>query len=402
MITTIENTQVDSAELLTNDVDARLTKFRPMSTPIDQISRFGTPRSVHSMKVGYYSVNMREFENTLDQEKAKKTIADDEEITIKVQNGKVFEISETLMIDGAVDNGNCPIIFYITAINGNNITLHPLNPPVDDSGAYFIPKLKSGAKVMRMGRAAAELDVQTGQYRTLPKKMENYCQIFKTQIEQSTLFTEASKEVGWSMSDQEEVAIYDMRLGMERSFLFGRKALINDPNKKCEVYFTDGIWLQAGKEEIYTNKTISTSEWTHIMAQAFTGHNSSKHKVLIGGTNLIERLCALTSDDNHRLLLPENKITRWGMDFSEMVTKFGTLYVIHSEVLDSCGHSNDGLIIDPEYLTKYVHTPFKAETLDLKSSGQRNTEAVVMTEISCLVLRHPQAHCRIIYKPATV
>ena len=132
------------------------------------------------------------------------------------------------------------------------------------------------------------------------------------------------------------------------------------------------------------------------MAMAFTGHNSGKRKVLIGGTKLIERLSLLTTESTQRLMMSEQKVTRWGLDFSEMISKFGTLYVIHSEVLDSCGHTDDGIIIDPEYLTKYVHTPFKAETLDLRTSGQRNTEAVVMTEISCLVLRHPMAHCRII------
>jgi hypothetical protein len=32
----------------------------------------------------------------------------------------------------------------------------------------------------------------------------------------------------------------------------------------------------------------------------------------------------------------------------------------------------------------------------LRSSGQRNTEAVVLTEVSCLVLRYPDAHVRVI------
>ena len=30
---------------------------------------------------------------------------------------------------------------------------------------------------------------------------------------------------------------------------------------------------------------------------------------------------------------------------------------------------------DPQYLTKYAHVPFKAERLDLRTSGQRNTKA---------------------------
>ena len=88
-------------------------------------------------------------------------------------------------------------------------------------------------------------------------------------------------------------------------------------------------------------------------------------------------------------------VTYWGIDFTELRSKFGTLYVVLNEVFDQCDHANDGLIIDPQYLTKYSHIPFKVEHLDLKSSGVRNTDALVATEASCLVLRHPNAHVRV-------
>ena len=96
-----------------------------------------------------------------------------------------------------------------------------------------------------------------------------------------------------------------------------------------------------------------------------------------------------------RVMLSNDVVTRWGLDFHEIHSKFGTLLVLMSEVFDICGHSDDGLIIDPEYITKYTHMPFSATTLDLRTSGQRNTDAVVMTEASCLVLRYPEAHTRI-------
>lgn len=402
MISTIETTPQQSPELLQDSIDSRLTKLRPMSTPVDQISRFTTPRPVNSMKVGYYAVAMRDFQNEIATTTNRKDLTSPEqEITINVKNPSVFEISETIIIEGVLDNEGNPTVFYVTDVDrtGTNITVRALNPAFDEekNTAYF-PRIERSTKITRMGRAAAELDVQTGQYETLPTKMENYCQIFKSQIEQSTLLTRVNKEVGWTLSDQEEVAIYDMKLGMERSFLFGTKALITDPAKKCEVYFTGGIWAQAGKEVTYSPaKQMENEDWISIMAKAFTGHNGSKRKILIAGTGLIERISTLVSGTK-KVIFPDTKVTLWGMDFTEMITKFGTLYVIHSEVLDSCGHADDGLIIDPEYLTKYVHTPFKAETLDLRTSGQRNTEAVVMTEISCLVLRYPAAHCRVICK----
>ena len=92
----------------------------------------------------------------------------------------------------------------------------------------------------------------------------------------------------------------------------------------------------------------------------------------------------------------QNNVTRWGLDFTEIRTKFGTLYVVMSEIFDQCGHASDGLVIDPEYITKYAHIPFSTERLNLRKSGQRNTDAVVITEASCLVLRYPSAHMRIV------
>ncbi|MDE5625475.1 MAG: hypothetical protein K2I61_04045, partial [Muribaculaceae bacterium] len=75
------------------------------------------------------------------------------------------------------------------------------------------------------------------------------------------------------------------------------------------------------------------------------------------------------------------------------------LYVLLSEVFDQCGMPDHGMVIDPEYITKYSHVPFRTERLNLRSAGVRNTDAIVITEASCLVLRYPGSHLRIIRKP---
>ena len=89
-------------------------------------------------------------------------------------------------------------------------------------------------------------------------------------------------------------------------------------------------------------------------------------------------------------------MSKWGIDFTEITSKFGRLYLLLSEVFDECGMPENGIIIDPEYIQKYVHIPFSTDSLDLKSSGQRNADALVLTEASCLVLRYPNAHMRIV------
>ena len=78
-----------------------------------------------------------------------------------------------------------------------------------------------------------------------------------------------------------------------------------------------------------------------------------------------------------------------------MRSKFGCLYLMLSEVFDEVGMPDNGIIIDPEYIQKYTHIPFSTEQLNLKQSGVRNVDALVMTEASCLVLRYPKAHMRI-------
>ena len=88
--------------------------------------------------------------------------------------------------------------------------------------------------------------------------------------------------------------------------------------------------------------------------------------------------------------------TVWGIDFNVIQSKFGKLYVVFSEVFDVMGRPDDGLIVDPEYIQKHVFIPFRADRLDLRGSGQRNTEAMVLTEASCLTLRYPNAHCRVV------
>lgn len=182
-----------------------------------------------------------------------------------------------------------------------------------------------------------------------------------------------------------------MRLGMEKSFLFGVKRKIYDSKKKEWVLLTGGIWQQAGKEFVLDNSNMEDSV-IDMMRNAFTGNAGSKRKILIGGSQFISELNKLTYT---RVVSNNETTTKWGIDFSEISSKFGRLYVLLSEVFDDCGMEKCAMIIDPEYIQKYSHLPFGTEALDLKSAGVRNTDALVVTEASCLVLRYPKAHMRV-------
>ncbi len=384
--------------LLRNDIDDRIVKIRPMSTPIDQISRWAGARACGSMKVEYYSVDTKPTKSTITGDVDNEVIDDNLTASILVSNPEIFEASETILVPGVMatdadGNDNGALVLYVvkSAETGNKIEVLPVNN-FSSKGKKVIPQIAKGQEIIRMGRAATELDVQTPQFQALPKKDHNFCQIFKIQVEQSTFQKIANKEVGWGFSDQEEAAIVDLRQGIEKNFMFGHRTRIYDPAKHEDVYLTGGVWNQTDRTFLLPD-TITYETIVEMSREAFTQNAGSNRKILIAGTSLIERL---SKQEFSKVIMAQDKVTRWGIDFTELITKFGTLYVVASELFDECGHADDGMIIDPEYITKYCHVPFHTERLDLRKSGQRNTDAIVITEASCLVLRYPQAHIRLV------
>ena len=392
-----------SPSLLRNEIDQRIVKIRPTATPIDQISRWGGSRPSGSMIVDYYLADTKPISTTLSEDYMSEETGsgDNPPVTLEVEDAAIFEASETVLVPSVEGtdregNPNGALVLYVLNTNHDEgtITVMAINGTYSPSKhKTFVPDLEAGTELVRMGRAATELDVQTPQFEALPMKMQNYCQVFKTQVEQSTFQKIANKEVGWDFSDQEETAIIDMRLGMEKNFLFGKKAVITDTRKHGEVYLTGGIWDQTSRAYNYVRGGLTQDDIVGMTKEAFTQNVGSARKILIGGTGLIE---ALNKLDYTKVVFATDKVTHWGIDFDEIRSKFGTLYVLHSEIFDQCGHTDDGFIIDPNFIQKYCHVPFRADRLDLKKSGVRNTDAVVVTEASCLVLRYPSAHIRVV------
>ena len=401
---TIDLTREGSPDLLLNEIDQQIVKIRPMSTPIDHISRYAGCKHSGSMVVDYYSVDTKPTTASLAEDvPACNTASVGETPTAVIQttNNEIFDPTDTILVqetpgygrDGSEETSQ-DLMLYVVNRDANGITVMAVNGPTVDGVDNCIPSISSGTVLVRMGRAASELDVQSPQFEALPKKSRNLCQIFKMQVEQSTLQRLANKEVGWTMSDQEEAAVYDMRLGMEKSFLFGVARKLWDNTKKEYIYFTGGIWNQAGKDHyLESSSDLNAGDIVKLMRKAFTGNAGSKRKILIGGSGLISRISKL---DYTRVITAGQHVSKWGIDFTELRSKFGCLYLLLSEVFDEVGMEDDGIIIDPEYLQKYTHIPFSTEQLNLKKSGVRNVDALVMTEASCLVLRYPKAHMRVV------
>ena len=402
---TTDRSREASPDLLLNEIDQQIVKIRPMATPIDQLSRHAGSKHAGSMVVDFLNVDTKPTTTALIEDYTEPSSGsatqEHTRVILETLNDEMFDVSDTILVQGVhgyeedgITLSDRELVLYVVARDDDNgLRVQAVNGKKIGTVAGCVPSIDEGTTLIRMGRAATELDVMSPQFEALPQKAQQYCQIFKMLVEQSTLQKLSNKEVPWTMNDQEEAAIYDMRMGMEKSFLFGTKAKLWDNTKKENVMLTGGIWWQAGKDFAYSSSNELTQQSiVDLMRQAFTGNAGSKRKILSGGSGLIGRINKL--DYNH-VITASDTVTKWGIDFTELRSKFGTLYVLLSEVFDECGMEDNGIIIDPEYLQKYTHQPFTAETLNLKASGVRNVDATVLTEASCLVLRYPKAHMRI-------
>ncbi len=359
----------------------------------------------------YYSVGTRPVKTTLT---AAVTASNGVSTAIRVADPDMFTLDDTIRVVGvkAIENHKgvaydandartpdlelcvCgktsdgqPIVFAVngTEVNGQNIG---------------VPAISNGTVLIRMGKSCGELDVQTGRFNNIPTSELQYCQNFMAQIEQSTLDKIAAKEVNWGFSDLEEDSIYDMRLAMENSCLFGDMNVVNHSVKDgMSQWFTKGIWWQAGKDiEVGTwnatkNATVITDEdLVDISRDLFVGTGiGNKRKVMFCGSDFLSALSKIDSD-KFRL---KDTVEVWNLKFKSWETDFGEILAIHHELFDLNGMADCAFALDPEFLTKKTHLSWSRNILDLKKAGVRNTDAVVLQEISCLYLRYAKAHARL-------
>jgi len=398
-------------DMYQRDIDERITRIRPMATPIDQISRYATAQKASSFEVKYYSVGTRPVRTTLTENVA---TANGVSAAIQVADPDMFTLDDTIRVVGikaitdhkgaAYSNDDprrpdlvlcvCgktsegqPIVF---AVNGDIVNNQPIG----------VPSIPAGTVLIRMGKSCGELDVQTGRFNNLPSSELQYCQNFMAQIEQSTLDKIASKEVDWGFSDLEEDSIYDMRLAMENSFLFGDMNVVHHSVKDgMSQWFTKGIWWQAGKDiEVGSYSTeknttvITDNDLVDISKDLFVGTGiGNKRKVLLCGSDFLAALSKIDSD-KFRL---KDTVEIWNLKFKSWETDFGEILAMHDELFDLNGMADCAFALDPEFLTKRTHLSWSRNILDLKKAGVRNTDAVVIQEISCLYLRYAKAHARL-------
>lgn len=393
-------------EMIQDPVDQNLVQIRPTLTPLDTLMRYAKPMSTSNFEFSWYSIDTRPVDDTI----ATATLTDNAKpegvygvITLS-GNQDLIDETDTLYIPSVKGKDNKPLMLYVTkkTSTGLEVTISDKQMSFDSSSSkYSIPAaVTTGVVVYRLGRASAETDVLTPATSYLPTKSTGYCQIFKCQIAQSTYEKMMTKEIKWDFNEIEEQALYEFRLAMEASMLFGEGGKIYDRNKKKYVYTTDGIVNNVTKTHQLdvTDKTKGNEELIKLCRTVFQGNAGAKSRVMFAGSKFVEYLSTIQSVQKQ--VDAGNTEVVWGMEWKTIKTNFGTLLLMQHDLFDQYGWSEKALIIDPNYIKKWQLKSMERFKVDAKGSAILDGEITVFTEVCGAAVYYPSTHCIVTLKTA--
>lgn len=394
---TTDVTRSESPDLIQDTVDQRITKMRPSATPLDQIMRHATPKKAGSMKFDYYSTDIRPVKSTV----AVKYTADStkETAALTVENGKLFDETDTIYvpsITGYDDAGNATtkaLVLYVISVSSNTVTVLAVNGGAGtgaNEGFTYVPTIEANTKIYRMARAASEGEVQTSPYSALPTKKNNYCQIFKCQVAMTSIQAMSDKEVKWTPSEIEEQAVYEFRMAMEASYLFGVKKYFYNSTKKAYVYTTEGVVNAITKTIEYPAANMKNEDVVDIHKEIFTGNSGSRKRIMLAGSGFVANWSKIQTVEKQ--LEAGNTVVAWGIEWKSVTTNFGETLLLQHDLLDMYGFEDKAIVIDPQYLDKWAFKSMSRDVLDLKKAGTYDGDVAVLTEISGPALRYPSCH----------
>lgn len=395
---TATHAREDSENLLLDTIDKTILKIRPYDVELDQISRFaGQTENINNQIHRHYTVDVEPQTTTVKTAFTASAV----QAALVTDQPDIFGIGDTIFVDmpGYLEDGTTVDLLSKLELNvlDKDASNNPIVIGVNGTGSKGdgIPAIAAGVKLITAGVAGGETQMQTDYYDAVPTDWSQYLQKHMTQFGMSEIFRRADKEVEWNMTDKEEQAIFQMRRKANATHWFGNKRVKRLKNKHMQraedVYYSQGIWKQAGKEFSFGGIAVDVKSIVSLMKAAFTGDKSGDTKTIICGSDVVE---ALEQVDYTRNVNVGEKLPAYGMYASSIISKFGTLQIVHALSFADLGLSRAAYVLDVNLLKK-VTMGWRAEKLDLRKSGIADADATVLMEICALVLKNPKAHMRV-------
>lgn len=379
-------------------VDQNLVKIRPYDTPFDTILRYMNTEKTNNFEFGWYSIGTRPVEDKILS--ATTTAGATPELfrgEATVSDISLYAETSTINVPTILGDDGEPLMLYVYEKDNANkkIKFTVMDKQLQESSSSYdlANAISANTTVYILSRAAGELDVTSPAVSFLPKKSTGYCQIFKTQIAESAYKKIMDQELKFDLTEVEEQALFEHRRYMEGTLLFGKGGKIWDPVKETHIYTTEGIIRYILKHQSGAKQLSSTGGNAGLvdMSKAvFTGNSGAKTRFVLGGSDAIAKISKMQGIDRQQEAVKTEVV--FGITWSKIVTNFGTLNLCHHELFDEYGYGSYLLVIEPQFLKKWILTNFERQVVDAKSLTIMNGTMVIFTEACGVAVYNPDVH----------
>lgn len=370
---------------LEEDLNPTLVKIRPQDTPIDTITRMiGNTEKSESWEAGGWEIGTREItdEVTVSGKTVTPTAID------------MWLVGDTFVLinnDGPVlDGSNQPISCLITAKNGSTLTVERVGTKASNAMAEVSGKVTA----LRLSRAVSELTASVPGFAIQPTDRKYFNQIHMCQVEESVIHALHKKKVAMDFTTYKEQALWDFKRGMEFANLFQVGGLTKNVEGEL-VHLATGIWWQMTEQSTYDPNGMDDAAWNALGKDIFEGNNGSDRRFLLAGPEFMLNISKIPA--YHKQLEAKNTEMVLGVRVYKIETPFGELLVKPMGTLMEGYFSKCAMVVDVNYIKKYVMEPLTATVLELDKTGQRRVKnAVRMHETYSLFLENLPVHRKIV------
>ena len=388
------STTVVKAAYMDDDLDKKLVLVRPQDTPIDTFTRtIANNVKSEAWEAGGWEIGTREVWDSLDSAYSSGT-------TITVKNPDMWKPGDTMLvhtIDGngkdsgvKLDSSNNPVALIVKSISSANLTVQRVG-----TLSATIPEIADDSILQRLSPAVSELEASVEGFAIQPSDRKYYNQTHMTQVEESVIHSLLKKKVAMDFSVYKEQTLWDFKRGMELCNLFGVGGL--SKNAKGElVHHSTGLWWQMTQQTtVDYSAAMTDQDWNSIGRYIFEGNNGADRRLLFAGNGLLEQIANVKS--YQKQIEAKNTEMVLGLRVFKIETPFGELLVKPMNSLFEGYFSKCGMVIDPNFVKKYVMEPLTTTQLDLNKTGQRRVDnAIRIHETYSLFLENLPCHCKIV------
>lgn len=380
----------NTANYLDDDLNPTLVKIRPQDTPIDTITRMiGNTEKSEAWEAGGWEIGTREVSDNISG-----TISAGA-TSVAINTPDMWLVGDTFVILGengpVLDENQKPISCLVTAKSGKNLSVQRVGANANTT----MPAVNVAATALRLSRAVSELTASVTGFALQPTDRKYYNQIHMCQVEESVIHDLHKKKVAMDFSTYKEQTLWDFKRGMEFANLFQVGGLSKNDAGEL-VHLATGIWWQMDREsQIDFTRPMTNDDWNALGKDIFEGNNGSDRRFLLAGPELMLHISKVPS--YAKQLEAKNTELVLGVRVYKIETPFGELLVKPMGTLFDGYFAKCGIVLDVNYLKKFVMEPLTATVLELDKTGQRRVKnAVRMHETYSLFLENLPVHRRIV------